>query len=177
MINENEADNPGPPDPRPVVQNGQAIDDVMSTNFFLFFRHQLAKIMGRIKTEIFGLEQASYETVLRLELVLESWEDSLPAHMSLVHHEEADSQKPQIRLSHAANSVLEQTQRHLLSTEYNFTRITLHRPYFAGRMGGTGINSALSRKACIDAALDDLWSRRSRPNPGIFGFSNGSYVR
>ena len=57
--------------------------------------------------------------------------------------------------------------------EYNFARISLHRPYLA--RPDPDNQYARSREACLQAAMDDLWARTKFTVPGMDNLSTGSY--
>jgi len=136
--------------------------DQVTLNSFLIYRDKLARIMGQISNEVFALDDPPYEAVGRIENALQAWSRLLP---------------PQLALSplagDAASPLMVAIHRHLIFTEYNFARISLHRPYLV-RPDPSG-RFARSRDACLDAAIDDLTIRTASRVPGMENLSTGSY--
>jgi hypothetical protein len=81
------------------------------------YRHKLAEIMGRIAYHTFAIQLPDYTTVLSLDRELLAWRDSLPPFFRMTNTD----------LSLDANHPYLFVQRHLLSSEWYYTRITLNR--------------------------------------------------
>jgi hypothetical protein len=137
----------------------------VTLNSFLVFRHSLSMIMSRVGNEAFALKEPSYSTIADIDADLRAWAASLPAGLRLRTYGQTDEDV-------AAHPALA-THRYLLSTEYNFVRISMHRPYLA-RVDLEGQYKS-SREACLQAAMDDLWARTIFPLPGLENLSTGSY--
>lgn len=79
--------------------------------------HRLAEIMGRIAYHTFTIQLPDYATVLALDKELLAWRDSLPSFLAMVNPDTSlDAAHPYLFV-----------QRHLLSCEWYYTRITLNR--------------------------------------------------
>jgi hypothetical protein len=139
--------------------------DQFTTYSFLVCRHDLAQIMGDITQKVFYLRaHPSYDVIRGLEDALMRWSDSLPEPLRLHTY----GKDPLL-----LDDDLTATQRYLLSTEFNFTRIALHRHYLT-RPDSAG-QYELSRDRCLQAAMDDLWARTIFSLPGLANLSTGSY--
>lgn len=137
----------------------------VTLNSFLVFRHSLSMIMSRVCDEAFALKEPAYTTISDIDADLRAWAASLPAGLRLRKYGQVDEDV-------AAHPALA-THRYLLSTEYNFVQISMHRPYLA-RVDPEGKYKS-SREACLQAAMDDLWARTTFPLPGLENLSTGSY--
>jgi hypothetical protein len=134
----------------------------VTLNSFLIYRDKLAHIMGQVSSEVFALEDPPYEAVERIEDAIQAWSRSLPPQLT-VSPLAGDTSSPLVLAIH----------RHFISTEFNFARISLHRPYLV-RPDPTG-HFTRSRNACLDAAIDDLTIRTVSRVPGMENLSTGSY--
>jgi hypothetical protein len=106
--------------------------------------------MGRIAYHTFTIQLPDYATVLALDKELLAWRDSLPTFLAMVNPDTSlDASHPYLFV-----------QRHLLSCEWYYTRITLNRPYLLRRKPQDG-RYAYSRNAAIESATADLLSRRA----------------
>ncbi|WWC93844.1 hypothetical protein V866_000680 [Kwoniella sp. B9012] len=132
---------------------------------FLVFRDRLARIMGHIAEEVYQLAEPAYEVIENLDKELKQWAVSLPPSLALRSYGQAD----EFVYPHEAIQV----HRQFATVEYNFARICLHRPYLT-RSDPLGLY-ATSREVCLQAALDDLWTRANFCTPGMENLSVGSY--
>ncbi|GAA6042693.1 hypothetical protein JCM8097_003750 [Rhodosporidiobolus ruineniae] len=166
-INEAFCDVPGPSNISDLDAVSVLPPTSLTTSTFLLLRHSLTKLMSRIALEAFGQTRVPYSTITTLEQALQVWQKDLPEFFRLVPYGESYPGTG----SGGTASVLE-VQRYLLSTEYRFIRTTLHRPYLASPDPAM----APSREACIQSALNDLWSRLTAyPLRGMENLSSGSY--
>ncbi|KIH86504.1 hypothetical protein SPBR_08135 [Sporothrix brasiliensis 5110] len=111
------------------------------------FSYRLARIIGRIQEQTFGLRAASYREVMRLDAQLLAWKQSLPAYFALEDTDVSlDSSRPFLKW-----------HRLYLHTAFHFSRITLHRPY-AWRISVTD-QHRYSREVCYASACADLKTR------------------
>ncbi|KAK4684332.1 hypothetical protein P7C73_g5850, partial [Tremellales sp. Uapishka_1] len=116
---------------------------------YVVLRHKLAEIMGRIAFHTFAIQLPDYSTVVNLDRELLAWRDSLPTFFRITTPDKSlDAKHPYLFV-----------QRHLLSCEWFYTRITLNRPYLLRRKPQDG-RYAYSRNAAIESATADLLSRR-----------------
>ncbi|KAL1903859.1 hypothetical protein Sste5344_010413 [Sporothrix stenoceras] len=111
------------------------------------FSFRLARIIGRIQEQTFGLRAASYREVMRLDAQLLAWKQSLPAYFALEDTDfSLDASRPFLKW-----------HRLYLHTAFHFSRITLHRPY-AWRISVTD-QHRYSREVCYASACADLKTR------------------
>ena len=134
----------------------------VTLNSFLIYRDKLAHIMGQVSSEVFTLADSPYEAVERIEEDMQSWAQSLPPQLAVTPPVEDD-----------ASPLVLKIHRRFLSTEFNFARISLHRPYLARPDPADRFNR--SRDACLDAAIDDLTIRSISHVHGMENLSTGSY--
>ena len=140
-------------------------NNVLTPSSFVVVRDQLAKIMGQITIRCFPLlGEPEYTVVQQLERRLKDWANDIPLALSPHRYGETPTNKSDHETT---------THRYLISTEFNFTRMALHRPYLT-RPDPTGIYR-LSRDMCLQAAQDDLWARTIFCMPGVSNLSSGSY--
>ncbi|WWC73652.1 uncharacterized protein I206_107624 [Kwoniella pini CBS 10737] len=117
---------------------------------YVIVRHRLAEIMGRIAYHTFTIQLPDYANVLNLDRELLSWRDALPPFFSMSNPDTSlDAKFPYLFV-----------QRHLLASEWYYTRITLNRPYLLRRKPQDGRYS-YSKSAAIESARADLLGRRS----------------
>ncbi|KAI5476040.1 amidohydrolase 2 [Pseudohyphozyma bogoriensis] len=135
-----------------------------TTESFLAYRHSLATIMGEIAKEAFAVGGTTYPAIVALEGRLQAWAQCLPSFFSLLPY---GTTHPVDTTHHPIVAI----HRWVLGTEYHFARITLHRPYLA--LPDPHGEMVLSRKACVDSSLDDLWARISAPPADML--STGTY--
>lgn len=135
-----------------------------TSSSFHHWRHRLAGIMSVIAAEGFAIIEPPYETIVRIDRSLLDWLASLP-----------DDLAPRVNLTRpgAEQAKLVNTQRYLLSTEFNFARTCLHRRYMARRDPGNVYR--LSRDACVASATEDLLARSTFGMSGYENFGTGSY--
>ena len=106
--------------------------------------------MGRIAHHTFAIQLPDYKMVVELDRDLIAWRDLLPPFFSMTNVDRSfDAAHPYLFV-----------QRHLLSCEWYYARITLNRPYLLRRKSQDG-RYAYSKKAAIDSATADLLSRRA----------------
>ncbi|OXG19813.1 nuclear protein [Cryptococcus neoformans Ze90-1] len=140
----------------------------LTLNTFLVCRHSLAHIMSRIAEEAYQLGEPSYDVIDSIEDALQDWASNLPSGLRLKSYGQNDADNVDAN-THPALII----HRHFASTEYNFARISLHRPYLA--RPDPDNQYARSREACLQAAMDDLWARTKFTVPGMDNLSTGSY--
>lgn len=147
------------------------LEDVESTLRFILLRTSMAKIMSRLSKEAFGIRPAGFEKTLELDRVLVDWADGLPRDFQILSRGHARETQGQVDLH--------STHRFLLSAEYNYARITLHRPFLllSVRQPGeiTGQRYKESLEACYQSAMDDLWARSIYAQQGMGKLSGGTY--
>nr|KIR49348.1 nuclear protein [Cryptococcus bacillisporus CA1280] len=141
---------------------------VLTLNTFLVCRHSLAHIMSRIAEEAYQLGEPSYDVIDSIEDALQDWASNLPPGLRLKSYGQSDDDNVDTNI-HPALII----HRHFASTEFNFARISLHRPYLA--RPDPDNQYARSREACLQAAMDDLWARTKFTVPGMDNLSTGSY--
>lgn len=123
------------------------------------FSCRLARIIGRIQEQTFGLRAASYREVMRLDAQLLAWKQSLPPYFALEDTDTSlDTSRPFLRW-----------HRLYLHTAFHFSRITLHRPY-AWRISVTD-QHRYSREVCYASACADL---KTRLEHDVAGEARGS---
>ncbi|CAK7213012.1 hypothetical protein SBRCBS47491_001658 [Sporothrix bragantina] len=111
------------------------------------FSRRLARIIGRIQEQTFGLRAASYREVMRLDAQLLAWKQALPAYLAIDDPDRSlDAGRPFLTW-----------HRLYLQTAFHFSRITLHRPY-AWRISVTD-QHRYSREVCFASACADLKTR------------------
>lgn len=140
----------------------------LTLNTFLVCRHSLAHIMSRIAEEAYQLGEPSYDVIDSIEDALQDRASNLPSGLRLKSYGQNDDDNVDAN-THPALII----HRHFASTEYNFARISLHRPYLA--RPDPDNQYARSREACLQAAMDDLWARTKFTVPGMDNLSTGSY--
>ncbi|KAJ5805365.1 hypothetical protein N7474_011252 [Penicillium riverlandense] len=111
------------------------------------FSYRLAKVIGRIQEQTFGLHAASYGQVMRLDAQLIAWKKSLPAYF--------DMDGPDLSLDQTYPFL--KWHRVYLHTAFHFACITLHRPYI-WRISVTD-QHRYSREVCFASACADLKTR------------------
>ncbi|ADV23523.1 nuclear protein [Cryptococcus gattii E566] len=141
---------------------------ILTLNTFLICRHSLAHIMSRIAEEAYQLGEPSYDVIDSIEDALQDWASNLPSGLRLKSYGQSDDDNVDASI-HPALII----HRHFASTEFNFARISLHRPYLA--RPDPDNQYARSREACLQAAMDDLWARTKFTVPGMDNLSTGSY--
>lgn len=132
---------------------------------FILHRMSLARIMSRIAKDAFALEEPPYKVIRAIDEDLRQWAESLPAEFRIRSYGDISQ--------HNLSDPILAVHRHLISTEYHFARTCLHRPYLA--RPDTETEYKLSRDACLDAAMADLWDRTTFSAPGVDNLSTGSY--
>ena len=106
--------------------------------------------MGRIAYHTFAVSLPDYSIVLGLDRELIAWRDAVPNFFALINPDTSmDKQHPYLFV-----------QRHLLASEWYYTRITLNRPYLLRRKPQDG-RYTYSKKAAIESATADLLNRRA----------------
>ena len=106
--------------------------------------------MGRIAYHTFAVSLPDYSIVLGLDRELIAWREAVPTFFALTHPDTSmDKQHPYLFV-----------QRHLLASEWYYTRITLNRPYLLRRKPQDG-RYTYSKKAAIESATADLLNRRA----------------
>ena len=153
-----------------------SIENVESTLRFILLRTSMAKIMARLSKEAFGLRPASFEKTLELDRSLVQWAEELPMDFQILSRQHDRS----ARQGFDEHADLHSTHRFLLSAEYNFSRITLHRPFLllsVKQPGEAGTTSTYkeSLEACYQSAMDDLWARAMYAQRGMAKLSGGTY--
>ncbi|WWC63044.1 uncharacterized protein I303_105643 [Kwoniella dejecticola CBS 10117] len=126
---------------------------------------QERRLIWRIAEEVYQLTEPAYNVIESIDKELEQWAGSLPPLLSLRSY----GQEDEFTYPHEAMQV----HRQFATVEYNFARICLHRPYLT-RPDPSRIY-ARSRQVCLQAALDDLWTRANFCTPGMENLSVGSY--
>ncbi|CAK7204214.1 hypothetical protein SEUCBS139899_006968 [Sporothrix eucalyptigena] len=122
------------------------------------FSCRLARIIGRIQEQTFGLRAASYREVMRLDAQLLAWKQALPAYLAIEDPDRSlDAGRPFLTW-----------HRLYLHTAFHFSRITLHRPY-AWRISVTD-QHRYSREVCFASACADL---KTRLDHDVAGDSSG----
>ncbi|CAI6089154.1 unnamed protein product, partial [Clonostachys chloroleuca] len=111
------------------------------------FSYRLAKVIGRIQEQTFGLRAASYREVMRLDAQLITWKQSLPAYLAM--------EGPDLSLDKTHEFL--PWHRLYLHTAFHFACITLHRPYI-WRISVTD-QHRYSREVCFASACADLKTR------------------
>ncbi|OCF31072.1 hypothetical protein I316_07343 [Kwoniella heveanensis BCC8398] len=137
----------------------------LTLSSFLVARDALAHIMGRIAEEVYQLAEPPYQVIEEIDQQLVRWSNSLPAGLTpMTYQEHDDSVYPDETI---------RVHRYFLSVEFNFARISLHRPYLIR----LDVHRAYtrSRDTCLQAALDDLWARTTYIQPGMENLSMGTY--
>ena len=149
------------------------INDVESTLRFILLRTSMAKIMARLSKEAFGMKAASFAKTLELDRLLVSWAAELPEDFRILSREDRSARQ------HFDQHVdMHSTHRFLLSAEYHYSRITLHRPFLLSSFkqpGEVGITYRESLEACYRSAMDDLWARAMHAQRGMARLSGGTY--
>ena len=111
------------------------------------FSYRLAKVIGRIQEQTFGLHAASYRQVMRLDAQLIAWKKSLPPYFGM--------DAPDLSLDQTHPFL--KWHRVYLHTAFHFACITLHRPYI-WRISVTD-QHRYSREVCFASACADLKTR------------------
>lgn len=111
------------------------------------FSHRLAKVIGKIQEQTFGLRAASYREVMRLDAQLIAWKQSLPTYLAI--------DQPDVSLDQTHKFL--KWHRLYLHTAFHFACITLHRPYM-WRISVTD-QHRYSREVCFASACADLKTR------------------
>jgi hypothetical protein len=153
---------------KPHVSYGYRESPAELRNAFWFInnRLRLARIMGDIVKRVYSMKPCEYREVLDLDAALLDWRRK----GSLIVHGELLS--PEVL---AGDHKRDYVRRFVLSTDFNFTRIALHRPYFIERVMGAESMFQHSFEACYQAAIDDLWARSLFPSHGPIELTTGSY--
>ena len=111
------------------------------------FSYRLAKVIGRIQEQTFGLQTPSYRQVMIMDAQLNSWKQSLPGYLAIEH--------PDLSKDRACPFL--KWHRLYLHTAFHFACITLHRPY-TWRSSITD-QHRYSRQVCFASACADLKTR------------------
>ncbi|KAH8697453.1 fungal-specific transcription factor domain-containing protein [Talaromyces proteolyticus] len=125
----------------------EPIDTSPTPAVLAVFSHGLAKIIGQIQEQTFGIRAASYRQVMQLDAQLVAWRDSLPAYLAF--------ENPNLSLDSTCSYLA--WHRLYIRTAFYFARITLHRPYI-WRSSITD-QHAFSRDVCFASACADLKTR------------------
>jgi hypothetical protein len=149
------------------AETREELDSVFA---FVRFRSTLATIMGLIVKNAFRLAPSGYDETLQLDQALDQWRRKLPSSFQVITR--ADS-----NLSFLGASKTHITRRFILSTDYNFARIALHRPHLVTRARSTWPTDQCqpSLEACYKSAIDDLWARAVNTELGIKDVRMGTY--
>lgn len=153
---------------RPHVSYGYRASPAELRNVFWFIhnRLRLARIMGDIVKRVYSMKPCEYREVLDLDAALSDWRTN----GSLFVH--GDILSPEAL---AGDYSRDYVRRFVLSTDFNFARIALHRPYFIEKVMGAETMFQHSFETCYQAAIDDLWARSLFPSYGPIELTTGSY--
>lgn len=126
---------------------------------YVRLRHGIAPLMGRIIGTFQKLNSpAHYSDILDIDREIEQYRASLPS-----YYRSYTSGTDEVHTDRSLDAAFRflPAHRFLLETEINYIRIALHRPYLL-RSGGThGARYLPSRRACVDAARQDIALRRA----------------
>ncbi|KAL9938412.1 hypothetical protein V8E36_003035 [Tilletia maclaganii] len=120
------------------------------------FRHALGTLFLRISELQQALRPVPYNEVLAIDRELLDWRDSLPSHFkcplgptgAIEMDNSLDEYYPFLA-----------PQRYLLESDFNQSRIGLHRPYLLLSRNKGGSRYLPSRRACVEAAHHDILHR------------------
>ncbi|KPI35321.1 putative transcriptional regulatory protein [Cyphellophora attinorum] len=125
----------------------QPIEDRPTPTVLAIYSYRLAKVIGKIHEQTFGMNKCSYREVTTLEAQLVSWRQSLPRYLALKDPDRSLDRTHRYLKWH----------RHYLHTAFHFACVTLHRP-FVWRFSISD-QYRYSREICYTAACADLKTR------------------